>query len=236
MTRRHAITFASIGLLTAVVLYGGVTGSFSKLLGPRVMLDGAAQLHDSGVAPGTTGQQAPPRVLEPSGVAAAAARAFTSASVQPAKREDRGYTLEARLVGKDGKALVDTEIAFYDVLPLLGQREMLIGTATTDGFGTASLDYLPAEGGTHTINVRPVRWDRLAATQATTTIEVARVAPVTYARERLPLDPFSSRLPSIGAAVVLVIWALFAFIVLGSAYLIPRGTKRSHYMGRAKEV
>ncbi len=237
MTRNRAATLAFVGILTAVVLIGGSTGTFGKLFGPSVMLDASGQLRQHGGAPAMSGgQPAAAPALQSSGVASAAARAFTAVSVAPARREANGYAIEARLVGKDGKGLVDIEIAFYDVLALLGPREMLIGTAKTDGFGTASIEYLPAQGGTHTVNVRPLQWDRLGATQATVTIEAARVAPATYARERLPLDPFSSRLPSIGAVVVLAIWALFAFIVLGSAYLIPRGAKRSHYMGKAKEV
>lgn len=238
MTRGRALTLTFVAVFTAVVIYGGTTGSFARLFGPRAMLDVSGQQHGGshpGAAP-VTGEQQAPAVLAVSGAPAAAARVFTTATVEPAKKEAKGYTLGARLVGKDGKALVDTEVAFYDVVAFQGPREMLVGVAKTDGFGTASLDYLPAQGGTHTINVRPTQWDRLAATQATATIDAARVAPSTYARERLPLDPFSARLPSVGALVVLAVWALFALVILGSAYLIPRGARRSPYIGKAREI
>lgn len=235
MTKRQAINAASIALLTLAVVSGGVSGTFNRVLGARVMIDRSAQL--AGGAPHEQGGEAKPApALEASGVAASTAKVLTSVSVAEARKEANGYAIEARIVGRDGKAIADVEVAFYDVLPLLGPREMLIGTAKTDGFGTASINYLPAQGGTHTINVRPTQWDRLAATQATATIAATRVAPVTYARERLPLDPFSVRLPSIGALLVLAIWGLFALIVLGTAYLIPRGAHRSPYMGKAKEV
>ncbi len=239
MTRRHAVTLAFVAVFTAVVLYGGTTGSFARLFGPRALLDVSGQQHGGshpGAAPVTSGEQPAAPALQVSGAPAAAARVLTTVTVEPAKKEAKGYTIGARLVGKDGKALADTEVAFYDVLAFQGPREMLVGVAKTDGFGTASLDYLPAQGGTHTINVRPTQWDRLAATQATATIDAARVAPSTYARERLPLDPFSARLPSVGAAVVLAVWALFALVMFGSAYLIPRGAHRSPYIGNAREV
>lgn len=235
MTRRRSISFAVIGVFTAVILYGGVSGLF----GPRMKLEVSGQLsggpHGAAV-PATTNGQGAVTTIPVSGVATSAARVLTTVSVEPAKKETNGYAIEARVVGKDGKALPDTEVAFYDVVALLGPREMLIGTAKTDGFGIATVNYLPPQGGTHTINVRPVRWDVIAATQASTKIEAARVAPIAYARERLPLDPFSVRLPSIGAVVVLAVWLLFALIVLGTAYLIPRGARRSPYMGNAREI
>lgn len=235
MTKRQAINAASIALLTLAVVSGGLSGTFNRVLGARVMIDRSVQL--SGGAPHTEGGETKPApALEVSGVAASAAKVLTSVSVAEARTQANGYAIEARVVARDGKALADVEVAFYDVLPLLGPREMLIGTAKTDGFGIASLNYLPAQGGTHTINVRPTQWDRLAATQATATIAATRVAPVAYARERLPLDPFSVRLPSVGALLVLAIWGLFALIVLGTAYLIPRGARRSPYMGKAREV
>lgn len=234
MTKRQAINAASIALLTLAVVSGGLSGTFNRVLGARVMIDRSAQL--SGGAPQQGGETKPAPALEASGVAASTAKVLTSVSVAEARTEANGYAIEARIVGRDGRAAPDVEVAFYDVLPLLGPREMLIGTAKTDGFGIASLNYLPAQGGTHTINVRPTQWDRIAATQATATIAATRVAPVTYARERLPLDPFSVRLPSIGALLVLAIWGLFALIVLGTAYLIPRGARRSPYMGKAREV
>jgi hypothetical protein len=236
MTRYRGFTIGFAFILAGVLLYGGTT-LVSGLFGPRVMLTTSGQLGPGQpAAPTVPHEQAAAPALQTSGVAAAAARAFTTVTSAQAKREDKGYTLEARLVGKDGKAIANTDIAFYDVLQLLGTREMLIAVAKTDGYGVATIEYLPASGGRHTINVRPLQWDRLAATQATATIDAARVAPVVYARERLPLDPFSARLPAIGTAVVAVIWGLFAFVVLGSAYLIPRGKRSSPYMGKAREV
>jgi hypothetical protein len=236
MSRTRGLALIVVAFLAAFMLFGGGARAVSGLFGPRVMLDASGQLAQQGQsAPSSSGARAAP-ALQVSGVAPTAARALTSLSVQPATKEARGYALEARLVGKDGKALVGTEIAFYDVVELLGPREMWIGAAKTDGFGTVAIDYLPAEGGAHTIVARPTQWDRLAATQATATIQAVRVAPTTYAREDLPLDPFSVRVPSVGAFVLLSIWALFAFVVFGTAYRIPRGVHRSPYPGRAREI
>ncbi|MDO8506237.1 MAG: hypothetical protein Q7S41_01365 [Candidatus Limnocylindria bacterium] len=235
MTRYRGLALV-VAILAAFMLFGGGAGVVSGLFGPRVMLNASGQVGQHGqTTPTSSGEQAAAPALQISGVAGAAARVFTSLSVEPAAKEARGYAIEARLVGKDGKPLADTEIAFYDVVELLGPREMLIGAAKTDGFGTAAIDYLPAEGGTHTIAARPTQWDRLAATQATATIQAARVAPTTYAHEQLPLDSFSTRVPYVGAFVLLAIWALFAFVVLGSAYRIPRGAHRTPYIGRARE-
>jgi hypothetical protein len=236
MTRSRTVTFAFVAVALAAFLFGG-TGWVSGMFGPRVMLDASGQLgtRDAAPAPKTEPGAAPAK-LPTSGAAGAAARVFTSVSAAPAAREAKGYTLEARIVGKDGKAQVGVEVGFYDRRELLGPREMLVGVVKTDGYGVASIDYLPAEGGTHTIAARPTQWDRLAATEATTSLQAVRVAPSTYARERLPLDGFSPRLPYAAAAVLFAILGLFAFVVLGTAFVIPRGARSTPYMGRAREI
>lgn len=236
MTRRRALTFVLVAGFTAVVLYGGSSGLVTGLFGPRVMLDVSAPLVGHPSAPAASSDQAAAPALHTSGVSGAAARVLTTVSVAPATRELSGFTIEARLATKDGKPLAETEVAFYDVVTLMGPREMLIGTAKTDGHGSATINYLPPQLGTHTINVRPTQWDRLAATQATATFDAIRAAPVTYARERLPLEPFSLRLPAFGIAAVAAVYAIFAFVVLGSLYFIPRSGQRDPYMGRAREV
>lgn len=236
MTRRRALTFVAVAALTVVVLYGGTSG-LTRLFGPRVALDvSGQQLRPGNAAPAASSDGASAPTLQASGVAISAARVLTSVSIEPARRETSGFTIEARLVGKDGKPVADTEVAFYDVVTHAGQREMLIGTAKTDGHGSATINYLPPQLGARTINVRPTQWDKLAATQATATFDATRAAPITYAREPLPLDPFSARLPGFGIAAVAAVYALFAFVVLGSLVVIPRHAQRSHYMGNAKEI
>ena len=137
-----------------------------------------------------------------------------SVRVDPSKKAGAGYVVEAQVLGKDGSAVNEVAVRFYDVVDLLGPREMLIGTEPTDGQGRATLTYMPAEAGAHTVIARYVA--RSAPGEARTTFQADLSAASTYEREHLPLADVSESLPPVAAAVLLAVWALFAFALVGA--------------------
>ena len=235
MTRKRNLILIAVALVAVALV--ATNGSLVRgLFGQKAMLSlGGQQTQQSGTtATGgstTTGQAQPG-----TGPAAAAAKATASVSVTPDTR-DRGYVIDARLVSKsDGKPIANANIAIYDVVELLGTREMLIGNATTDGQGTVSITYKPSLSGAHQIIARATN-AQLAAADGRTTFNATVIAPGTYARERLPLERFSVNLPMAGVVILLVIWGAFAFVVLGSLIRIPRGAQHEiPHVGRAREL
>lgn len=224
MTRKRNLALIGVAVIAIAVLAGN--GSLVRgLFGQRAMLDVSAQGGQQQAAMPSSAASAAPQTLPSSGPAAAAAKAITSVGITPDTRGDRGYVIDARVVTKEGKPVANAVVRFYDITELLGTREMLIGTETTDGLGTVSLFYKPAQGGTHQIVARPAN-AALAATDGRATFDATVVAPSTYARERLPLDRFSVNLPMAGQTLLLVVWGLFAFVLVGSLIRIPRSAHR----------
>ncbi len=230
--RLLAAAAVAVGAL-ALLSWGGGLGGLVARVSPGVVLDTSHTQTHAGPAGGGAAQ---PVTVAPSGADPANARVVTSVSVQRAARAGRGYTIAARLVAKDRADLNGIDVAFYDIRPLLGTREMLIGSATTNGSGVAQLSYLPAEPGKHEIVARPVSWDQLQATEAHASFQADAVAPAAYVREHLPLERFSAPLPYAAALVLVGVWGLFAFIVLGSLYVIPRHTRRAPHLAHRARV
>lgn len=236
MTKKRNLALIAVAVVAIALLAGN--GTFVRgLFGPRAMLDVSGQQGQHAATDQGGGGITPAgQVVPGTGPAAAAAKATTSLSVQPDSRGDRGYVLQARVATNDGKPVANAVVRFYDVVQLLGSREMLIGAKATDGQGTVSLSYLPAQGGTHQIVARPAN-SQLAATTGNASFDASVVAPSTYARERLPLDRFSVNLPVAGETVLLLVWGVFAFVVIGSLIRIPRGARnRSPLPRQAREI
>lgn len=145
-------------------------------------------------------------------------------SAHAAVKVENGYVLEVRLLTTDGKPVGDAAVRFYDVVELLGRREMLIGTATTDGRGTASLSYLPAQTGAHEIVVKFAGRDHYHATSGSLTLDAAVAAP-RYAAEPSGLALFSTRVPYAVGAVVLIVWALIAFALFSTVRGVTTAAK-----------
>jgi hypothetical protein len=235
MTRKRNLVLVAVALVAVALV--AANGSFVRgLFGQRAMLSvGGQQSGQQQTMPSPQASSAP-QTLPSSGPAAAAAKTTTSLTITPDVR-DRGYVLDARIVSKaDGKAVANAVVRFYDVVQLLGTREMLIGSATTDGLGTVSIYYKPAQGGQHRIIARPAS-AALAATDGVATIDATVIAGASYARERLPLDRFSVNLPLAGETVLLVVWGLFAFVLIGSLIRIPRSADHdAPFTRKAREI
>ena len=131
-------------------------------------------------------------------------------------RLEKGYVLEVTLHTSDGKPVNETVVSFYEPVELFGQRELFLGTATTDGQGNASFAYLPARLGTHEIIVRSNRKDHYLGAEGRTTFD-AVVAAAPYRSQPAPLAAFSAGLPYGVGAVVLAVWLALALALFGTA-------------------
>ena len=161
--------------------------------------------HDTGAAPA-----APEPIVPPAGGSKVA---ITAA---PADKTELGYALTAKVTSPAGKPVGDATVRFYDVVDLFGQREELIGTAQTDGQGSALIYYLPATTGTHKIVARFAGQGTLVPSLGVADFDAAVATPA-YKVDPQPLAAFSRYVPLAAGAVVLSVWTLIAFSLIGTA-------------------
>ncbi len=214
--------------LVAVVAVAAVV---AVLFGPaRQYLPGAQRLQ----ADGTVVTSEEPIVdhgrptgigLAPAPVAnppATAARLLVTA--QPLPKAEQGYALAVTVVSPDGKPLADAPVKFFELVDLFGQREMLLGARTTDGRGSASYAYLPAQTGIHQIVARSASQGRVTTGEGRVTFE-ASVAKERTPAERSGFTVFSDRVPYAAGLLVLAVWGLIAFALFGTARGVIGGAR-----------
>ena len=156
-------------------------------------------------------------------------RVTANVTVAPAEKAEQGYTLSVRLRTADGKPVNETTVRFYQVVDLFGEREMYITAVLTDGQGSASTTYLPAATGRLDLVARSSGRDHFLDTEERFTFE-ASVAAAPYRLAPVPLAPFTDRLPYGVGAVVLSVWALIAFALVGTALGIRRGRRDQRHI------
>jgi hypothetical protein len=133
---------------------------------------------------------------------------------QPSTGGTKGHlTLRVTLTDGGGAPLNDRSISFYEQTNAFGQRDALLGTAVTDSSGYAAIDYQPAEAGSQLIKVRFLGDDQLAASDASSTIQVRDLVPP-YSPEPLPLATVRAWLPLGLASLVLATWAVLIGVSL----------------------
>ncbi len=153
-----------------------------------------------------------------------ATAARLTVAVQPLEKAERGYSLSTTVLGPDGKPIADARVKFYALVDLFGQREMLIAATTTDGRGVASYAYLPAQLGPQAIVVRYAGQGKVTAGEGRMTFDATVAAPE-LAQERKPLISFTDRVPYAAGLIVLAVWALIAFALLGTARGVIAGAR-----------
>lgn len=234
MTKTQRTVLAAVAVLAIAILSRneGATRLLQGAFGQLASLALPAQTAQVEAARGSTdagaGAQAPA-----SQAGGSPALLSAAVSVAPNDIAERGYVVEARVTTKDAKPAKDVAVSFYEAVDLLGSREMLIGTATTDGWGRAAVPYLPPEDGRHEIVSRTKATSTLPATEGRTTFEATVVAPPAYSREVLPLATFSAPLPYVGLVVLLAVWGLFAVALLGTARRIATAAPPATHTIRA---
>lgn len=228
-SKRSLVLLAFVALvLTLAARNDAVVRTATDLLGPRaaLFLPSRVSLQTEAV-PAHGAQPAAPAVAPavPAPRNASAPSATVTLTVQPSAKLEQGYVLEARLVAPNGKPLNEATVRFYEPVELLGPREMLIGSAATDGQGRVSLAYLPARLGRHEVILRSPARDQLASVESRTTFE-ATVSAAPYRPEHQPLTAFSAAVPSVVGVLVLGVWGLIAFALLGTARGVGAGRRR----------
>ncbi len=209
-----------IGFIVAALLVAtvAVSGQLAGLLGGQVRL----QAPDAALAPpyvdhqGHSGTDAsrPAAVQRPN-----AAR--VQLAIAPAAKASTGYVLTAGVLTATGGPASDVTVRFYEVVDLLGTREMLIGAATADGHGSASLTYLPATIGTHEVVVR-ASGTAVSPGETRGTLDATVAAPP-YRSDVSALSRFSAVVPYAVGLVVLAVWLLIAFALFGTARGVIQG-------------
>lgn len=126
------------------------------------------------------------------------------------------FALSATLVTADSKPVGSVKLDFYVTADLLGERDMYIGSSVTDGQGKAAVKYTPTWNGETKVTVKFADTDLLAGTQGTTSF-TATGAVGAYQQEKPPLADFAAKVPYAVAVVVLGVWFLIAFALLGTA-------------------
>ena len=144
--------------------------------------------------------------------------------VKPSAKLEQGYTINVRLLVSQTQPVVGAMVHIYDVVDLFGSKEMLIGMVTTDGQGQASITYLPAQTGSHEIVARFSGTPGYATTEGRTTFQ-AEVAAPAYVVEPAPLASFTSKVPYAVGALVLAVWGLIGYALIGTARGITSGAR-----------
>ncbi len=226
--------------MTRVLLVlGGLIVATALLLGPArgllpgawLMSSGNATLTTPGTKPGTGGHQSDTTPASSSAPAALPpGNATLALSTQALAKAADGYTVSAALRKSDGTAVGAATVRFYEAVDLLGDREMLIGSAVTDGTGVASLAYLPARTGTHEIVARTSAAGKVDAAVGRLTFESSVSAPA-YQETRKPLASFSDRVPYAVGVLVLGVWSVIAFALLATARGVIGGARSSTQKG-----
>lgn len=224
--RRILITIAALGIATVALLGPGralLPGSL-RLQAPDASVnapapEAAAPSHNTGGADNAPGTR--PAIVPPPG------GARVVVSTRPATKAEQGYLIETRVVSPDGKPVNDTVVRFYEQVDFFGPREELIGSARTDGQGTAAITYLPATIGQRDIVVRFAGQGALGPSVGTATFGASVAAPA-YRADQPALLNFTRLVPYAAGAIVLAVWALIAFALLGTARGIAVRADQTH--------
>ncbi|MDE3111975.1 MAG: hypothetical protein KGK34_03435 [Chloroflexota bacterium] len=225
MTRGPRVLIAVLALVAATVVLQldlrGLLPGQVRLEAPNTML----------MSPPSSGQGAPGGVSAQRPAAAAAPNAArVQLRTSAAASAPDGYVLAASVATPDGRPAAGATVTFYEVVDLLGSREMLIDSATSDGRGNASVVYLPARAGSHEIVARSTGIAKAASGEARSTLE-ATVTAKAYAPETPSISAFYNAVPYGVGLVVLAVWLLIAFALLGTARGVVRGARREEEKG-----
>jgi len=157
-------------------------------------------------------------------LAADPVHAICFVDAKPSAKLEQGYTIGVRLLVTQTQPVAGAMVHLYEVVDLFGSKEMLIGMVTTDGQGQGSLNYLPAQRGSHEIVARFPGMPGYASTEGRTTFQADIAAPP-YVVEPAPLVDFTSKVPYAVGALVLAVWGLIAYALIGTARGITSGAR-----------
>ena len=138
------------------------------------------------------------------------------------------WRLQATVTGADGTAQSQVAVTFMAATDFFGERWVPIGNALTDTSGTATILYTPTWNGEQRLVAR-VSGVEGADESEPIVIQVSGALPA-IASEPQDLPIVRAWAVPIGAAVVVLVWIVMAFIFLSAAIGIarrPRSVPRS---------
>ncbi len=144
--------------------------------------------------------------------------------VQPADQQPgKPVLLGAKLTDKSGQPIGNQTINFFVVPGVFGPDAMMrVGTATTDGTGTAQLPYKPTWIGDVKAAASFTATATLAGSQAS--FQFKTVGPVRgHTNAEFGLQAVRDWAPWVVAALVLAIWATFVTVVVRMAIALRSG-------------
>ncbi len=218
---RKVVPFAAAAIVLVALLVGSgrallPVGTPARTATPA---SEAATAHEHETTSSSSIGLAPSPVVNPPATAAR-----IGIEVRQADPATRGYVIEATVLGSDGKPLSDANVKFYELVDLFGTREMAIGSAVTDGRGTAAVTFLPAVAGTQDIVARSSVTGKVTAGEGRKSFD-ATVAAAQPRQQRPLLAEFSDRVPYGAGLIVLSVWALIAFALLATARGVIGGAR-----------
>ncbi len=217
---KRLIPFIAAAFVTLVFLGAGASGLLPN--GLRLQIPNGSTTGATTAMPGQDGTptQAKPLVLVPPSDGSKLAL-----SIAPAAKVEQGYLVSVKVTSPAGKPVGEATIKFYDIVDLFGQREELIGTASTDGQGNAAITYLPATTGSHQIVARFPGQGTLVPSLGVTTLD-ATVATPTYKVDQPGFANFARYVPFGAGFLVLAVWGLIAFSLFATARGVIAGADR----------
>ncbi len=144
--------------------------------------------------------------------------------IQPADQQPgKPVLLRAKLADKSGQPIGNQTINFFVLPGVFGPDAMMrVGTATTDGTGTAQMPYTPTWIGDVKAAASFTATATFAGSQAS--FQFKTVGPVrVHKNAEFGLQAVRDWAPWVVAALVLVIWATFITVVVRMAIAMRTG-------------
>lgn len=144
----------------------------------------------------------------------AAGKTQVNLNLRVAKSDsDTGVTFIAARLNSGDRPLGNQPVDFFVATDFFGQRQMRLGTGTTDATGTATIKYQPKWEGTHIITARFPGSTEYAPAEVKLSVEAPKPTAL-YTPEPVGLEEVS-QWATVGAGVVVaVVWGLLLFIVI----------------------
>jgi hypothetical protein len=163
---------------------------------------------------------------------AADVRVICFIDVKPSAKLEQGYAIGIRVVSTDDKPVNEATVRVYEIVDFYGKHEMPLGSTVTDGQGRASLNYLPARTGSHELVARFAGKTGYVATEGHATFQ-AELAAEPYVVEPPPLAAFTSKVPYAVGALVLAVWGLIGYALIGTVRGVIGGARNSQRKGHS---
>lgn len=169
--------------------------------------------------------------------AGAAAPMATTLKLDAGPRMDKGVRvkgqliLSATLTSADGKPLSDRSVTYYQAVDLFGSRDALLGSATTDSTGNATLLFIPAQPGSTKLKARFEGNPQFKRAEAEE-VEQVSDAVVPFRQQAPPLAVVATW-ASYGVGVLaFAAWAVLLGVLLRTAVGIRRAASPAVHGGR----